>query len=137
MKKAKMNKLALVISLVLIAVFLVSACDSPEPRVHESHYFSPGGPFSTNVNDDDPRRRIRCTIVFEVVDERAVEELEEVTFKVRSSVLSVLGDLTIPEITTHRDQDAIAERLVERVNADLDLPYDLFLWAYFTDFALE
>ena len=137
MKKATFNKLALIISVVLIATFLISACDSPEPRVPEAFFFSPGGPFSTNVNDEDPRRRIRCSIVFEVVDERAIEELEEVSFVVRSSVLAVLGDLTIPEITTNRNQDNIAQKLVDRVNEDLQTPYELIIWAYFTDFALE
>ena len=137
MKKAVLNKLAIIISVVLIATFLISACDSPEPRVPDAYFFSPGGPFSTNVNDEDPRRRIRCSIVFEVVDERAVEELEEVSFIVRSSVLAVLGDLTIPEITTNRNQDDIAQKLVDRINEDLQLPYELFIWAYFTDFALE
>ena len=137
MKKATLSKLTLVISVILIALFLISACDSPEDRVPTSYFFTPGGPFSTNVNDEDPRRRIRCMIVFEVVDERAIEELDEVTFIVRNSVLSVLGELTIPEITTHRNLDDISQRLVDRINEDLQAPYELFIWAYFTDFALE
>ena len=137
MKKAKTNKLALIISVILIAIFVISACDSPEPRILSTYYYTPGGPFSTNVNDEDPRRRIRCTIIFEVVDEQAIEELEDVTFKVRSSVLSVLGELTIPEITTHRDFEDISRRLIERINDDLPTDYELFKKAYFTDFALE
>ena len=140
MKKAVLSRLTItvsIVSVVLIAMFLISACEAPEQRIHESHFFSPGGPFTTNVNDDDPRRRIRCSIVFEVVDERAVEELEEITFVIRNSVLAVLGELTIPEITTKRNVDDIAFRLVERINFDIGAPYDLILWAYFTDFALE
>ena len=136
MKKKTLNKLALVLSLILIATFLISACDSPEPRIPASYYFIPGGPFSTNVNDDDPRRQIRCTIVFEVVDERAIAELDDVVFKVRNSVLAVLGELTIPEITTDRDLEDISQRLVDRINEDLPTTYELFLRAYFTDFAL-
>ena len=137
MKKSILNRLAMVIPLILIAMFVISACDSPEPRILVAHYWTPGGPFSTNVNDDDPRRRIRCTIVFEVVDEAAIAELEEVTFKVRSSVLAVLGELTIPEITTQRDFDDISYRLIERINEDLPTDYELFKKAYFTDFVLE
>jgi len=136
MKKTIFKRLAIVIPVILIAVFLISACDSPEPRIPAAHYFTPGGQFQTNVNDEDPRRQIRCTIVFEVVDEQAIVELEDVTFKVRNSVLSVLGELTIPEITTHRDLDAISQRLVDRINEDLPSSYELFLRAYFTDFAL-
>jgi len=137
MKKATFNKIAIVLSVILITVFLISACDSPVPRVQEKFFFSPGGPFSTNVNDEDPRRRIRCAIVFEVVDEAAIEELNEVTFIVRNSVLSILGELTIPEITTERDLDNISQRLVDRINEDLETSYELIVWAYFTDFALE
>ena len=137
MKKATLRKLSIVISVILIAIFLISACEAPPQRVHNAYFFNPGGPFSTNVNDEDPRRRIRCSIIFEVVDERANEELEEVTFIVRNSVIAVLGELTIPEITTHRDLDDIAERLVNRINSDLNTNIDLFVWAYFTDFILE
>ena len=136
MKKTTIRKIVIVTSIILIAVFAVSACNSPEPRILTAHYYTPGGPFQTNVNDSDPRRQIRCTIIFEVVDEQAVTELEEVTFKVRSSVLSVLGELTIAEITTHRDFDDISRRLIERINEDLPTDYELFKKAYFTDFAL-
>jgi flagellar basal body-associated protein FliL len=135
-KKATFNKLALVVSVILIAVFILSACDSPDPRIPIKYTFNPGGQFSTNVNDEDPRRQIRCTIIFEVVDEAAVDELTENSFVVRSAVLSVLAKLTIPEITTNSNLDAIAERLIEKVNEDLQSTYDLVIGAYFTDFAL-
>ena len=136
MNKATIRKLAVIVSLVLVAAFLVSACDAPEPRIRTSFYYTPGGPFQTNVNDEDPRRQIRCTIIFEVVDEQAIEDLEGVTFKVRSSVLSVLGELTIPEITTHRDFEDISQRLIDRINEELPTEEILFKKAYFTDFAL-
>jgi len=136
MNKATIRKLAVIVSLVLVAAFLVSACDAPEPRIRTSFYYTPGGPFQTNVNDEDPRRQIRCTIIFEVVDEQAIEDLEGVTFKVRSSVLSVLGELTIPEITTHRDFEDISQRLIDRINEELPTDEILFKKAYFTDFAL-
>ena len=136
MKRKSFNKIAFLVSAILISLLLISACDSPDPRIPTSHYFTPGGNFQTNVNDEDPRRQIRCTIVFEVVDEQAVVELEEVTFKVRSSVLAVLGELTIPEITTERDLEAISQRLVDRINEDLPTTIDLFVRAFFTDFAL-
>jgi len=136
MKKTTISKVFLVISIVLIASFLLSACDSPDPRIPVKYTFTPGGPFSTNVNDEDPRRQVRCTIVLEVIDEAAIEELEEYTFIIRNSILSVLGELTIPEITTGRNLENIAERLVERINEDINSHYDLVIGAYFTDFAL-
>ena len=137
MKKATYKKIALVISVILIAAFLVSACDSPDPRITTAYYYQAGGPFATNISDENnPRLQIRCTIVFEVVDERAIEELDEVVFKVRNSVLAVLGELTLEEITVRRDLDVISQRLVDRVNEDLPTTYELFLRAYFTDFSL-
>ena len=142
MKKATISKLALFIPLVLVAAFLLSACDSPEPRILTSYYYTPGGPFQTNVaivdkdGNPDPRRQIRCTIVFEVVDEAAILELEDVTFKVRSSVLAVLGELTVEDITTERDFDKLSEKLITRINEDLPTDYELFKKAYFTDFSL-
>ena len=142
MKKATLNKVALIISVILLAAFLLSACDSPDPRITPSHYFSPGGPFQTNITaldkDDnpDPRRQLRCSIVFEVVDEEAILELEEVNFIVRNSVLQVMGELTMEEITIQRDLDVLIQRMVDRINEDINSHIDLVVWAYFTDFAI-
>ena len=136
MKTLKSGKLYIILPILLSALFLITACNTPDSRVPTSHYYSPGGPFSTNVNDADPRRQIRCTIVFEVIDAQAVEELEDVTFKVRSSVLGVLGELTIADITTHRNLEAISQLLVDRINEELPTTIDLFVRAYFTDFVL-
>ena len=142
MKKATISKVALIFSIILIATFLLSACDSPTPRITPSFYFNPGGPFQTNVTvidkdgNPDPRRQIRCSIVFEVIDEAAEEELAEINFVVRNSVLQVLGELTLDEITVDRDLNDIILRIVDQVNADIHSNQDLVLWAYFTDFAL-
>ena len=136
MQKAKLRKLAVIISIVLIATFILSACDSPDQRIPTKHFFTPGGPFTTNVNDEDPRRQIRCTVVFEVIDEAAIEELTEITFIVRNSVIAVLSELTIPEMTTERDLDDIIQRLVDRVNEDVNSHIDLVIDGDFTDFAL-
>ena len=136
MRKTVFMKLALVVTVLLIAMFLISACDSPEPRIPAAHYFSPGASFQTNVTDGDPRRQIRCSVVFEVVDEQAILELEDVTFKVRNSVLAVLGELTTDEIMEHRNLEAISQKLVDRINEDIPSSIPLFVRAFFTDFAL-
>ena len=142
MKKATLSKIAVVISIVLIAAFIISACDSPPPRITPAYYFSPGGPFQTNITtfdrDDnpDPRRQLRCSIVFEVIDEAAILELDEVTFIVRSAVIHVLGELTMEEVTIHRDLDDLTQRIVDRVNEDIHSYTPLVVWAYFTDFAI-
>ena len=136
MKKATLNLLAIVISVTLIATFLISACDSAPPRIPVSHTFSPGAPFSTNFDSEDPRRQVKCTVFFEVIDEAAIEELTEHIPIIRNAVLSVLGELTMPEVTNERDFTDIAERLVTRVNYDLGTNVDLVIDAYFTEFVL-
>jgi len=142
MKRAKVSKVAIVISIILVTVFIVSACDSPDPRITPAYYFSPGGPFQTNITvldrdeNPDPRRQLRCAIVFQVVDEAAIEELEVVNFIVRDAVLQVLGALTMEEITVNRDLVMIGEKMVERVNEEINSNIDLIISAYFTDFAI-
>ena len=136
LKKATVNKLALVLSVMLLAALFLSACDSPAQRIPTVYTFNAGGPFATNFNNEDPRRQVRCIVVFEVVDEKAVDELTEHTFVVRNSVLSVLGELTMEELTTHRDLEDISQRLVERVNADVRSNIDLIVGAYFTEFGI-
>ena len=143
MKKATAKKFLLIISILLVATFIISACDSPPQRIPQSYFFSPGGPFQTNItifdNNDNPdlRRQVRCSLVFEVIDENAIEELTEVNFIIRNAVLQVLGDLRIEDVAgDHRDLDTIIERIVDRVNEDLGSNIPLIVWAYFTDFAI-
>jgi len=134
--KAIMKKITPLVCAVLAGMFLLAACDSPPPRVLPVHVFNPGVTFTTNFNHDDPRRQIRCAVVFEVLDEAAIEDLDSLNFIVRNAVLVVLGELTMEELTIDRDLDGIAERIVDRVNEDLGLPMNLVLRAYFTEFAI-
>ena len=142
MKKTTLSKVAVVISIVLITAFIISACDSPPPRIVPAYYFSPGGPFQTNITafdrdeNPDPRRQLRCSLVFEVIDEDAIDELTEINFVVRNAVLHVMGELTMDEVTIHRDMDDLIQRIVDRVNEDINSHIDLVVWAYFTDFAI-
>jgi len=137
-KKATQRRLALTtIIVLLITMFLLTACETPIPRIPVVYTYNPGAPFSTNFNfEEDPRRQVKCTIMFEVIDEAAIDELTENNFIIRNAVLSVLGELTWPEVTTERNLDDIAQRLVERVNEDLNSNIDLIIGAYFTEFAL-
>lgn len=135
--KAILKKLAPLVSFALIGIFILAACDSAEPRVPVVHTYNTGAAFSTNFNHDDPRRQIRCIVVLEVIDESAIEELETLDFIVRNSILSVLGELTMDELTVDRDLVLIRERIVNRVNEDLALHTDLVVGAYFTEFAVQ
>ena len=138
MKKATQKRLALTtIIVLLITMFLLAACESPAPRIPVVYTYSPGAPFATNFNfEEDPRRQVKCTVMFEVIDEAAIDELTDNNFIIRNAVLSVLGELTWPEMTTERNLDDIAQRLVDRVNADLNSNVNLIVGAYFTEFAL-
>jgi len=137
-KKAILKRLVPVISIILLVTFLLSACDSAPPRIPEAHAYNPGPAFQTNFNnDEDPRRQVRCQVIFEVIDEDAIEELGGYTYVVRNAVLVVLGELTMHELTTDRDLDDIAQRMVDRVNEDIGSSIDLVVRAYFTDFALQ
>ncbi|MCL2222147.1 MAG: flagellar basal body-associated FliL family protein [Oscillospiraceae bacterium] len=136
MIKAILKKMTPLVCAILAGMFLLVACDSEPPRVPPVHVFNPGMPFSTNFNHDDPRRQISCSIIFEVIDESAGLELEELNFIVRNAVLAVLGELTMDELTIDRNLDDIAERIVTRVNEDLGLPINLIVRAYFTAFAI-
>jgi len=136
MKKV-FSRFAPIIVIILLSLFVLTiiACDSPDPRLPEVHTYIPGGQFTTNFSwEERPQAQVRCLITFVVIDERAIEELTENNFMVRNSVLTVLGELTIEEITTERNLSALAERIVERVNEDLGIA--LITEAYFTEFAL-
>ena len=75
-------------------------------------------------------------LVFEVLDEDAIAELETHNHVVRNAVLTELGYLTMPEITTNRNLDALGERIVNRVNEDLGTNIPLVLGVYFTEFGI-
>ena len=139
MMKKVFNRLIpiLIIILISLSVLTAVACDSPDPRIAAVVTYNPGGQFTTNFNwPQTPRAQIRCAITFVVLDERAAEELADHNFVIRNSVLSVLGELTINEITEDRDLNGLAERIVEQVNEDLGTQVHLVISAYFTEFGL-
>lgn len=116
------------IAMLMLAVFVVSACASEAPRVLPIVSYTPmGGSFVINYNPEDLRRQVKCSLTFEIIDEDAAAELESLNYRVRYSVLAVLSELTIAEITVNRDLDEIAHRIVERVNNDLPTGEDIKL----------
>ena len=141
MKRVILSRLTLIILIVILAAILLSACDAPESRIAHSYTFNPGAAFQTNFNIGDdpqnnPRWQIRVMLVFEVLDENAIAELEAHNHVVRNAVLAELGNLTMPEITTHRNLDELGERIVHRVNQDLGTNIPLVLDVYFTEFGI-
>jgi flagellar basal body-associated protein FliL len=137
MKKAIINRLAMIIAIVLITMFLLSACDSGDTRLPTSYTYSPGATFTSILNEEEGRRQIKCAVVFKVIDEQAIDELSENNFVVRNAVLSVLGELTIEDISIAKDYEGLSQRIVDQVNEDLGSPYELVIGAYFTEFALN
>jgi len=140
MTKISPIKLILIILSVVVLTAFLTACgeDEPQTRLPERHVFNPGAIFATNINDDDPRRVLRASVMFEVLDEMAGEELIAYTDAIRNSVLVVLGSLTREEVTTEKDLVAITERIVTRVNEDIGSNFHipLITGASFTEFIL-
>ena len=137
MKKAMQGRLALILLITLLLTMLASACGSePAPRLSETHIYSPGAQFTTNIRDTDPRRIVRCTIMFEVMDEQAVDDLVAYNSAIRNAVITVLGELTLQEVTEGRDLEDIAERLVEQANQAVRSTVHLIVAAYFTEFQI-
>ena len=135
MKKLARYRLITLIITVLTIVILLSACNQ-NARLPETFTYNPGAAFSTNINNEDPRRVLKCTVVFEVIDDAAATELSNFNFVVRNAVITVLGELTIEELTTNRNIQDISQRLVDRVNEAIPSYVDLIVGAYFTEFLL-
>ena len=138
MKKHSPVRFVLFLSLVLIALTLLSACGSDEaPRLPAIYTYNPGAAFTSNINDPEPRKLVKCAIIFEVYDEAAATDLAAYNSIIRNSVLVVLGELTSDELTENRDLDAIAQRIVSQVNTALGGRIDIVTAAYFTEFTLS
>ena len=137
-QKLKSARFVLIISIVLAAMTFLSACESKVVRLPAPYTYSPGPAFTANINNEDPRRVVKCAIMFEVVDEAASTELTAYNFAIRNAVIIALGELTLEELTTHRDLKAIADSIVKQVNSTLTRTHiDLIVGAYFTDFILS
>jgi len=135
-----MKLILVVASVIMLTVFLTACNDDSEPqaRLPERHVFNPGAVFATNINNDDPRRVLRAAVIFEVADEQASEELITHGDIIRNSVLMVLGELTMEEVTTEKNLEDITERLVDRVNEALggNFLMPIITGASFTEFVL-
>jgi len=138
MKKQSPVRFILFLSLVLIALTLLSACGGGDvPRLPAIYTYSPGAPFTSNIDDPEPRKLIKCAIMFEVIDEAAQTDLDAYNSVIRNAVLVVLCGLTSDELTEGRDLNAIAQRIVDQVNGALGGRIDLITAAYFTEFTLS
>ena len=135
MRKQTPARTVVVISAVLIIAFFLSACG--EARLPAVYTYNPGAAFTTNINDEDPRRQLRTAIIFEVIDDAAAAELSEYNFVIRNAVITVLSSLTLEELTTNKDIQGISDRLVEQINEAIISHIDLVIGAYFTEFTLN
>ena len=120
----------------LVVSLMLTACSHDAPRLPAVYTYNPGAPFTTNVNDEDPRRLVKCAVVFEVIDEAAAVDLAAFNFVIRNAVITVLSSLTVEELTVNRDLQEISQRLVDQVNASIYGQVNLIVGAYFTEFTL-
>ena len=137
MKTLKKARIILVIMVLLFVVLLLVACSGKDKRVPKVYTYSPGAAFSTNINDPEPRRVLKCVVMFEVIDEDAATELTDLNFIIRNAVIAELSNLTLLELTTEKNMDDISQRLVNCVNAVIPSNINLVMRAYFTDFLLS
>ena len=136
MKKLKHIRPTLLVPAILILAFLFSACAAEVPRLPAPYTYNPGAAFTTNVNDDDPRRLVKCAVVFEVIDATAIEDLAPYNFVIRNAVITVLSGLTVEDLTTNRDLQEISQKLVDKVNESIYGQINLIVGAYFTEFSV-
>ena len=138
MKKHSPVRFIMFLSFILIAMTLLSACGGNEaPRLPAIYTYNPGAVFASNIDDPEPRRMVKCAVIFEVIDEQAATDLVAYNSVIRNAVLVVLGELTSDELTNNRDLNAIAQRIVAQVNSDLAGRIDIVSAAYFTEFAFS
>ena len=137
LKKLKKSRVVSLILALLLIASVLSACSGKDARVPKVYTYSPGTAFSTNINDPEPRRVLKCVVLFEVIDEDAVTELTDLNFIIRNACIAELSSLTMEELTTNRNLPDIAERLVNCVNEVIPSNINLVVRAYFTDFLLS
>ena len=128
---------AILIPVALIVTMLMSACGQQTVvRLPQAFTYNPGGNFQTNITADNPNKVVRCSIVFQVIDEAAIEELDSYNALIRNATLIVLSSLTEDELVPSRDLEEIASRIVEHVNDAVNSHIDLIVGAYFTEFVI-
>jgi len=88
--KLRPARFVMIIHVVLIAVMLLSACNAKEIRLPAPYVYNPGAAFTANIHNEDPRRVVKCTIIFEVIDEAAITDLQPYNFAIRNAVLIAL-----------------------------------------------
>lgn len=136
MKKAIPTRLVSLVFAILFAVVMLSACAKKE-RLPEIHTYNPGAAFVSNISNEDIRKVVKCSVIFEVIDETARTELSMYNSTVRNAVLAVLGEFTLEELTVGRDLNEISQRIVQHVNEALESSEELVIGAKFTEFALS
>jgi len=138
MMKVGRLRLAILIPAALIMAMLVSACGQQGAvvRLPQAFTYNPGANFQTNITADTPNKVVRCSVVFQVIDEAAIEELDSYNAAIRNATLIVLSNLTEDELIPSRDLEEIAARIVEQVNDAVGSHINLIVGAYFTEFVL-
>ena len=137
MKKVGRARFTILIPAALLMAVLMSACAPPvQSRVPQTYTYNPGTNFQTNITAAKPDKVVRCSVVFKVIDEAAIGELDTYNAAIRNAKLIVLSNLTEEDLLPKRDLEEIALRIVEQVNSAIDSNINLVIGAYFTEFVL-
>ncbi|MCL2084220.1 MAG: flagellar basal body-associated FliL family protein [Oscillospiraceae bacterium] len=124
---------ALMCSAALMAALMAACGGDVEVKLFA---YDPGEAFVTNFAEPDAKKMLKCAVMFEITDQKAVESLVERNYIIRDAVIKELSRLTTEDATVYKDLDALGVRLVEAVNAALGLPDPIFHGAYFSEFTV-
>lgn len=124
-------KLAAIFTICVFSLTLFAACSKETGDEPPTLYaFDTGDAFTTNIKDS--KKMLKCQVVFQLNDEKAVTEFTEQNYIVRDAVNKVLLGLTEDEVLNNADLDALGAKLTEAANAALNTTH--FYSAKFTTF---
>lgn len=80
----------------------------------------PIGEFTANLADKDVRRYIQTTIVFELNEEKASEEISQRNPQIRDAIYSILGSYRRDDILDEQGKIRLREEIMNKVNSFLE-----------------
>lgn len=152
------NKLVMIFGGVIVACFIAfgamffmmwskindlnaRASSSTEPGAEEKATMRKMGPvynmesFIVNLDDPKLRKYLRLTMDLELVDEKALTEIEQRLPQMRDAILTILPSKKYEEITTVAGKNALRAELLTAVNSFFEK--EVITSVYFTEFVIQ
>lgn len=139
----KIKKISLLLSIVIIAICVLSACSlfgggdavraDGLPALDKRIYWSPGGEFVTNVKDN-PKMLVR-TVVSLMLSKDESADLEANSAAIRNIILQILMEKTEEDLLADDVITVLEEEMNERLSDFLGM--NEFLRVYISDFVMQ